>query len=38
MAQGDTDPQEAIRLRNQELEGLLAACALNDRKAFFASI
>ncbi|MES9944493.1 sigma-70 family RNA polymerase sigma factor [Candidatus Thiodiazotropha sp. CDECU1] len=34
MAQGDTDPQEAIRLRNQELEGLLAACALNDRKAF----
>jgi RNA polymerase sigma-70 factor (ECF subfamily) len=34
MAQGDTDPQEATRLRNQELEGLLAACALNDRKAF----
>lgn len=34
MAQGETDPQEAIRLRNQELERLLAACALNDRKAF----
>jgi RNA polymerase sigma-70 factor (ECF subfamily) len=34
MANGETDQQEAIRLRNQELEGLLAACALNDRKAF----
>ncbi|MGD8912687.1 MAG: sigma-70 family RNA polymerase sigma factor [Candidatus Thiodiazotropha sp.] len=34
MANGETDPQEAIRLRNQELERLLAACALNDRKAF----
>ncbi|MES9972438.1 MAG: sigma-70 family RNA polymerase sigma factor [Candidatus Thiodiazotropha sp.] len=34
MAHGDIDPQEAMRLRNQELEGLLAASALNDRKAF----
>lgn len=34
MENGDTDPQEATRLRNQELEGLLAACAMNDRKAF----
>ena len=34
MANGDTDPQEAIKLRNQELESLLAACALKDRKAF----
>ncbi|MCU7920650.1 MAG: sigma-70 family RNA polymerase sigma factor [Candidatus Thiodiazotropha sp. (ex Epidulcina cf. delphinae)] len=34
MASGEIDPQEAIRLRNQELESLLAACALNDRKAF----
>jgi RNA polymerase sigma-70 factor (ECF subfamily) len=34
MTNGETDPQDAIRLRNQELERLLAACALNDRKAF----
>ncbi|MCM8857826.1 MAG: sigma-70 family RNA polymerase sigma factor [Candidatus Thiodiazotropha sp.] len=34
MANGDNDQQEAIRLRNQELERLLAACALSDRKAF----
>jgi RNA polymerase sigma-70 factor (ECF subfamily) len=34
MANGETDPQDAIRLRNQEFERLLAACALNDRKAF----
>ncbi|MCU7891710.1 MAG: sigma-70 family RNA polymerase sigma factor [Candidatus Thiodiazotropha sp. (ex Ustalcina ferruginea)] len=34
MANGDNDQQEAVRLRNQELERLLAACALSDRKAF----
>ncbi|MBT3026918.1 MAG: sigma-70 family RNA polymerase sigma factor [Candidatus Thiodiazotropha sp. (ex Ctena orbiculata)] len=34
MANGDRDPQDAIQQRNQELEQLLAACALNDRKAF----
>jgi RNA polymerase sigma-70 factor (ECF subfamily) len=34
MANAETDPQDAIRLRNQELVRLLAACALNDRKAF----
>ncbi len=34
MASGEKDPQTDIRQRNQELEGLLAACALNDRQAF----
>ncbi|MEW8626211.1 MAG: sigma-70 family RNA polymerase sigma factor [Candidatus Thiodiazotropha sp.] len=34
MANGDIDQQDAIKQRNQELEALLAACALNDRKAF----
>ncbi|MES9834092.1 MAG: sigma-70 family RNA polymerase sigma factor [Candidatus Thiodiazotropha sp. DIVDIV] len=34
MVNGDIDPQEAIKQRNEELEALLAACALSDRKAF----
>lgn len=34
MANGETDPLQDTRLRNQELERLLAACALSDRKAF----
>ncbi|MBT3060134.1 MAG: sigma-70 family RNA polymerase sigma factor [Candidatus Thiodiazotropha sp.] len=34
MAKGDRDPQDATQQRNQELEQLLAACALNDRTAF----
>ncbi|MEJ2621533.1 MAG: sigma-70 family RNA polymerase sigma factor [Candidatus Thiodiazotropha sp.] len=34
MANGEIDQQDAIKQRNQELEALLAACALNDRKAF----
>ncbi|MES9991658.1 MAG: sigma-70 family RNA polymerase sigma factor [Candidatus Thiodiazotropha sp.] len=34
MANGARDPLQAIQLRNQELEQLLAACALKDRKAF----
>ncbi|MES9940849.1 MAG: sigma-70 family RNA polymerase sigma factor [Candidatus Thiodiazotropha sp. 6PLUC2] len=34
MENGDLDPQQAIKKRNEELESLLAACALNDRKAF----
>jgi RNA polymerase sigma-70 factor (ECF subfamily) len=34
MTNGETDPQDAVRLRNQELERLLAACALTDREAF----
>jgi RNA polymerase sigma-70 factor (ECF subfamily) len=34
MASGDTDSPESIKQRNQELEALLAACVLKDRKAF----
>jgi RNA polymerase sigma-70 factor (ECF subfamily) len=34
MTNEDIDQQDAIKQRNQELEALLAACALNDRIAF----